>query len=134
MQWCRGAVRQLWTRHRRRLLPWMVVAAVPLLGALIGLQVARRAGNYAVTKPGREALFTLVDDETRYKAKPVIDIVVYRGGDMMTAWFHTALREVFTLSLAGVAIVAAVIAAIWAATGAWLGRTYQQHKEKNDGA
>jgi AAA family ATP:ADP antiporter len=112
---------------------WMVVAAVPLLGALIGLQIARRAGNYAVTKPGRETLFTLVDDETRYKAKPVIDIVVYRGGDMMMAWFHTALREVFTLSLAGVAIVAAFIAAIWAAAGAYLGRTYQHHKENHDG-
>ena len=41
---------------------------------VLGLQVARRAGNYAITKPGREMLFTLVDDETRYKAKPVIDI------------------------------------------------------------
>jgi AAA family ATP:ADP antiporter len=113
---------------------WMVVAAVPLLGVVIGLQIARRAGNYAVTKPGREMLFTVVDDETRYKAKPVIDIVVYRGGDMMTAWFHTALREVFTMSLAGVAIVAAVIAATWAAAGAYLGRAYQHHKENNDGA
>ena len=113
---------------------WMIVAAVPLLGVVIGLQIARRAGNYAVTKPGREMLFTVVDDETRYKAKPVIDIVVYRGGDMMTAWFHTALREVFTMSLAGVAIVAAVIAATWAAAGAYLGRAYQHHKENNDGA
>lgn len=103
---------------------WMVVAAVPLLGVLIGLQIARRAGNYSVTKPGREMLFTLVDDETRYKAKPVIDIVVYRGGDMVTAWFHTGLREIFALSLTGVGIVAAVIAAIWALAGAYLGRTY----------
>ena len=110
---------------------WMVVAAVPLLGVLIGLQIARRAGNYAVTRPGREMLFTVVDDETRYKAKPVIDIVVYRGGDMVTAWFHTALREVFSLSLTGVAIVAAFIAAAWAASGAYLGRTYGE-KERED--
>ena len=103
---------------------WVVVAAVPLLGVLIGLQVARRAGNYAVTRPGREMLFTLVDDETRYKAKPVIDIVVYRGGDMVTAWFHTALRESFAFGLGGVALIGAVIAAIWAMAGAYLGRTY----------
>jgi AAA family ATP:ADP antiporter len=103
---------------------WLVVAAVPVLGILIGLQIARRAGNYAVTKPGREMLFTLVDDETRYKAKPVIDIVVYRGGDMVTAWFHTALRETFAVGLGGVALVAAVIAAVWAMAGAYLGRTY----------
>jgi len=103
---------------------WVVVAAVPLLGVLIGLQIARRAGNYAVTRPGREMLFTLVDDETRYKAKPVIDIVVYRGGDMATAWLHTALRESFAFGLGGVALIGAVIAAIWAMAGAYLGRTY----------
>jgi AAA family ATP:ADP antiporter len=108
---------------------WMVVAVVPLLAVVIGLQIARRAGNYAVTKPGREMLFTLVDDETRYKAKPVIDIVVYRGGDMVTAWFHTALREVFALSLTGVALVAAVIAGIWAMAGIYLGRTYNRSAE-----
>ena len=105
---------------------WLVVAAVPLLSVVLGLQIARRAGNYAVTKPGREMLFTLVDDETRYKAKPVIDIVVYRGGDMVTAWFHTALREIFALSLTGVAVVAAVIAGIWAMAGIYLGRTYNR--------
>lgn len=105
---------------------WLVVAMVPLLGVLIGLQIARRAGNYAITRPGREMLFTLVNDEKRYKAKPVIDIVVYRGGDMVTAWFHTALRESFALGLGGVAVVAAVIAAVWALSGAWLGRIYNQ--------
>jgi AAA family ATP:ADP antiporter len=105
---------------------WLVVAAVPLLAVLIGLQVARRAGNYAVTKPGREMLFTLVDDETRYKAKPVVDIVVYRGGDMVTAWLHTALRDVYALSLTGVAIIAALIAWAWAMAGIYLGRKYNQ--------
>lgn len=110
---------------------WMVVAAVPVLAVLIGLQIARRAGNYAVTKPGREMLFTLVDTETRYKAKPVIDIVVYRGGDMVTAWLHTALREVFAFGLGGVAIVGAVVAAVWAVAGIYLGRTYNKAVSEN---
>jgi len=105
---------------------WLVVAALPLLAVLYGLQIFRKAGNYAVTKPGREMLFTVVDDETRYKAKPVIDIVVYRGGDMATAWFHTFLKEGLAFGLAGVAIVAAVIAGIWAAAGAYLGRRYNE--------
>ena len=86
---------------------WLLVAAVPVLAILIALQIARRAGNYAITKPGREMLFTVVNNEIRYKTKPVIDIVVYRGGDMAMAWFHTALREIFALSLTGVAFVAA---------------------------
>lgn len=103
---------------------WLIVAAVPLLAVLIGLQVSRRAGNYAITRPGREMLFTLVDPEMRFKAKPVIDIVVYRGGDMATAWMYTGLTATFGLGLAGVALVAAVIAAIWAVAGIYLGRTY----------
>ena len=109
---------------------WLVVAAVPLLIVLYGLQVFRRAGNYAVTRPGRETLYTIVDDETRYKAKPVIDIVVYRGGDMATAWFHTMLKEVFVLGLGGVALVAAALCGIWALSGVYLGRRYNEEKEQ----
>jgi AAA family ATP:ADP antiporter len=105
---------------------WLIVAAIPLLAVLIGLQIARRAGNYAITRPGREMLFTLVDTETRYKAKPVVDIVVYRGGDMMTAWLHTGLKETLSFGLPGVALVGAVIAAVWAFAGAYLGRTFNQ--------
>lgn len=105
---------------------WLVVAAVPLLAVVIGLQIARRAGNYAITRPGREMLFTQVDAETRYKAKPVIDIVVYRGGDMVTAWLHTGLRETLSFGLGGVALFAAVVAGIWAMAGIYLGRAYNR--------
>ncbi len=59
---------------------WVAVGLAPGLALLIGLQIVRRAGNYAITRPGREMLFTGVDRETRFKTKPVIDIVVYRGG------------------------------------------------------
>jgi AAA family ATP:ADP antiporter len=88
------------------------------------VQVVRRAGNYAITRPGREMLFTLVDDETRFKAKPVIDTVVYRGGDVATAWFYTTIVKVFGLGLAGVAGVGAIFALVWAAVGAYLGRRF----------
>lgn len=105
---------------------WLVVAVIPLLAVLIGLQIARRAGNYAITRPGREMLFTLVDSEARYKAKPVIDIVVYRGGDMITAWIHTGLKETLAFGLPGIAVAGAVVAAAWAFTGAYLGRRYER--------
>ncbi len=105
---------------------WLVVAMIPVLGVLIGLQIVRRAGNYAVTRPGREMLFTVVDNETRFKAKPVIDIVVYRGGDMVTAWLHTGLRETLNFGLGGVALAAAVVAGIWAMAGVYLGRAYNR--------
>ena len=114
---------------------WAIVALSPVLAVLIGLQVARRAGNYAITRPGREMLFTAVDADTRFKAKPVIDIVVYRGGDMLTAWFYTALTSLLGFGLAGVAVVSAVIAAIWAGAGVFLGRKYDRggHDPGDDG-
>jgi len=104
----------------------IIVAISPFLGAVIALQVTRRAGNYAVTRPAREMLFTRVDRETRFKAKPVIDIVAYRGGDMVMAWAFTGLTQGLGLGLAAVAAVGAGIAALWALVGLYLGRWFEQ--------
>lgn len=109
----------------------LVIALSPIVAVVAGLQVARRAGNYAITRPGREMLFTVVDRETRFKAKPVIDIVLYRGGDMLTAWAFTALTAGLGLGLGAVAVVGAVIAAIWAIVGVYLGRSYTRQVEGN---
>ena len=77
-----------------------------LVGVVVALQVARRVGDYAISRPAREMLFTAVDREVRFKAKPVIDIVIYRGGDMLAAWGVTALTGL-GFSLAAVALVGA---------------------------
>ena len=103
----------------------LIVAISPFLGAVVALQVIRRAGNYAVTRPAREMLFTRVDRETRFKAKPVIDIVAYRGGDMLMAWAFTGLTQGLGLGLAAVAAVGAGIAAVWAMVGIYLGRWFE---------
>lgn len=110
---------------------WLIVAVSPVMGVLIGLQIARRAGNYAITRPGREMLFTTVDADTRYKAKPVVDIVVYRGGDVATAWFYTAVTATLGLGLAGVALVSAAICALWAGAGIYLGRRYDARETEH---
>ncbi|MDH5455557.1 MAG: MFS transporter [Gammaproteobacteria bacterium] len=111
---------------------WVIVALSPVLAVMAGLQIVRRAGNYAVTRPGREILFTAVDADTRFKAKPVIDIVVYRGGDVVTAWLYTFLTSVAALGTAGVAGVAAVIAGVWASAGIYLGRRYDHVEKQHD--
>lgn len=102
----------------------LMVAAAPMVGVVVALQIIRRAGNYAISRPAREMLFTAVDRETRFKAKPVIDIVIYRGGDMLNAWAFTALTQGLGLGLAAVAVVGAGIAGIWALTGLYLGRQF----------
>ncbi len=104
----------------------LILAAAPMVSVVVALQIIRRAGNYAVSRPAREMLFTAVDREVRFKAKPVIDIVIYRGGDMLNAWAFTALTQGLGLGLAAVALVGAGIAACWAATGIFLGRRFDQ--------
>ena len=101
------------------------VAMVPVLAIVVGLQIFRRAGNYGITRPAREMLFTYVDQETRFKAKPVIDVVVYRGGDVFWGWSFAGLTQVLGLGVAAVAVVGAGISAIWALVGIYLGRRAQ---------
>ncbi len=67
-----------------------------------------------------------MDRELRFKAKPVIDIVVYRGGDMLNAWLFTGLTTGLGLGLGAVAAVGAGIAAIWAGVGIYLGRRFNE--------
>lgn len=104
----------------------LVVAMAPMLWVVVGLQCVRKAGNYAITRPGREMLFTVVDRETRFKAKSVIDNVVYRGGDVVAAWGFTGLTQGLGLGLGAVAAVGAGIAALWALVARYLGRHYEQ--------
>lgn len=106
----------------------LVLAFAPIIVVLLALQVGRRAGNYAITKPAREMLFTEVDKETRFKAKPVIDVVVYRGGDTVTAWIFTGLTEGLGLGFAAVGVIGAGIAAIWAGVGIYMGKLYNRKR------
>ena len=103
----------------------LALVAAPVLIVLAVFQVGRRVGNYAITRPSREMLFTVLDREARFKAKPVIDVVIYRGGDVMTAWLFTLLADKAGLGLTGIAMVIGGIAAAWAMVAVWLGRAYR---------
>jgi AAA family ATP:ADP antiporter len=102
------------------------LAALPMLTVALGIWVVRSAGNYGLTRPAREMLFTRVSREDRFKAKPVIDIVAYRGGDVIMAWLFTLLTQGLGLGLGIVAIVGGVIALLWAITGFFLGRIFEK--------
>ncbi len=104
----------------------LILAFAPILTVVLALQVARRAGNYGITRPGREMLFTAVDRETRFKAKPVIDIAVYRGGDALSSIAFAGLTDGIGLGLGAMAAVGAGIASLWAVVGAFLGRRFQR--------
>ena len=100
---------------------FLALGAAPVLAVVVGAQIARRAADYAVSRPAREVLFTLVDRESKYKAKNFIDTGVYRGGDALGAWVFHGLRGL-GLGLSGLALLAAPIAALWAVGSVMLGR------------
>jgi AAA family ATP:ADP antiporter len=112
----------------------LILAFAPILTVVLALQIARRAGNYGITRPAREMLFTAVDRETRFKAKPVIDIAVYRGGDAASSIAFAGLTDGLGLGLGAVAAVGAVIAAVWAFVGRALGRNYEAGRKPVEGA
>ena len=84
---------------------FLVLAFAPILTVLLALQVFRRGGNYGLTRPAREMLYTHVSQQDRFKAKPVIDIVVYRGGDAASGTLFALLTDGLGLGLAAVAVV-----------------------------
>lgn len=117
------------------LVPLGVAAGLVMLGAfpglivLVSVQVLRRAGGYAVSRPAREMLFTVVDREERYKAKNVIDTLVYRGGDAASAWLYTGLAAL-GLGLGAIAFIGVPLALLWAYNGVLLGRRQERLRER----
>ena len=100
---------------------FIMLAMAPILPVLIITQVVRRAGNYALTKPAREVLFTVVDRESKYKAKNFIDTVVYRGGDAISGWLFAGFKGM-GLGLSGIAWIAVPLALLWMMIGLQLGK------------
>ncbi|MGC2813402.1 MAG: MFS transporter [Bradyrhizobium sp.] len=98
-----------------------VVALLPALSSVVGFLLIRRAGNFAIARPTREVLFTVLPREDRYKAKSFIDTAVYRLGDQIGAWSF-ALLTALGLGLTEVSVVAAAVSGSWLANSWWLGR------------
>jgi len=74
------------------LVSFLALAAAPVLLVLAAGQVVRRGGEYGIAKPSREVLFTVVDAETKYKAKNFIDTVLQRGGDLVGIWLFSVVQ------------------------------------------
>lgn len=105
-----------------------MLGLAPTLAVLVVFQVVRRAGNYAITKPAREMLFSVVSPEDKYKAKNFIDTVVYRGGDAASGWLFTGLSAI-GLGLSALAFTAVPLAGLWAVLGLALGRARRRRED-----
>ena len=97
------------------------LALLPTIAVVAIFQVLRRAGDYAIARPTREVLFTVLPREDRYKTKSFIDTVVYRTGDQLGIWLASLLSSP-GLGTVGVALVAIPFAVVWLLNALWLGR------------
>ena len=104
-----------------------VFAAFGTFSVLAAAMVLRRWGEYAFIRPGREMLFSKVDKESKYKAKNVCDVAVYRVADAVFAQVKK-LFDAFGMGGPAQAMTAAAVAALWAFNGWWLGRRFEKEK------
>jgi AAA family ATP:ADP antiporter len=104
---------------------FLAIAFSPALLILGGLQIVRRVAEYAVAKPTREMLFTVVDQQSRYKAKNVIDTVIYRFGDVSSAWLSSLILP---FGVTGLAIFGVLVSVIWFPVGYLLGKRYETQR------
>ena len=105
----------------------------PTLLMLQAMQALRRVTQYAIARPSREICFTVVEQENRYKTKNIIDVVVYRLGDLSSAWMQAGLRSL-GMGLNGTLGVGVLASGIWAISAWTLGRQYEQRKAAQAGA
>jgi ATP:ADP antiporter, AAA family len=102
---------------------FLAIAFSPVLLILGSLQVVRRVAEYAVARPTREMLFTVVDQESKYKAKNVIDTVVYRGGDVVASFASVGVLKGF--GDIGLAVLGIGVSLVWFPIAWILGRRYE---------
>ncbi len=102
-------------------LGFVVLAVWPLYGVMMIFQAVHRATRYAVSRPSRETLFSVVPPAEKYKGKPIVDVFLYRGGDLAGAGIDS-LFAMLGLALAWVAMSTAPLAGMWIVLSIALGR------------
>src|SRR5437764_9122656 len=108
------------------MLGFTAMAIAPSLAMLAFFQVIRRAAAYALIRPSREILFTVLKREDKYKVKGITDTLGYRVGDQLGAWSYGGLGPIgWGLSLNIISWFAVPITAGWCLLSLWLAR--KQH-------
>ncbi len=87
-------------------LGFITLASQPIISVLAVFQMLRRGLHYAIDRPAREVLFTILGPDEKYKSKNFIDTAVYRAGDMAGSWAAVLLT---TLSIP----VAVALSGLW---------------------
>jgi AAA family ATP:ADP antiporter len=114
-------------------LGYTVFALLPTFAVLVGVLAVRRVGEYAITRPSRDSLYTVCTREEKYKAKSLIDTFIYRGGDATSASVYQLLTQGLGFGPSGVGWVGAGISAVWMVLALGLGKRHE-HAEPQGAA
>jgi AAA family ATP:ADP antiporter len=106
-------------------LGFLLLWLTPMLWLVIAFQALQRTTNFALSNPAREVLFTVTGREEKYKAKSVIDLVVFRGGDAVSGWLFHSLRGL-GLELGAISLATLPVTAAWMGLALWLGREQER--------
>ena len=112
---------------------FLVLAWMPVLGVVIAFQALQRTANFALSNPAREVLFTVLRRDEKYKAKNVIDIVVFRGSDAVGGWAFALMRGA-GLELSAISLATVPLAAAWFVLALALGRAQESRARTADAA
>jgi AAA family ATP:ADP antiporter len=101
------------------------LALAPGLAAVVFFQAVQRTANFAIANPARQVFYTVVSREEKYKAKNLVDVVVFRGSDALYGWLFDSLQAI-GLKLAAIAACAVPAALGWLALSIALGRAQER--------
>jgi AAA family ATP:ADP antiporter len=107
------------------LVGFAAIALVPSLIVVLVVQVVQRWMNFAIANPARQVFFTVVARGEKYKAKNLIDVVVYRGSDALYGWMFDSVQAL-GLKLGAIAVCALPVVGGWLFLSAVLGRTQER--------
>jgi len=106
-----------------------VLAVMPTLIVVVTVQVVQRWMNFAIANPARQLFFTVVTREEKYKAKNLVDVVVYRGSDALSGWIFDTLQGL-GLKLGAIALCSLPVVAGWAVLSLALGREQEKRSAR----
>ena len=104
---------------------FLAVFLVPTLAVVMVVQVIQRWIYFAIANPARQVFFTVLGREEKYKAKNLIDVVIYRGSDALYGWVFDSLQAL-GLKLGAIALCALPVSGGLAYAVGVVGRTQER--------
>ena len=105
---------------------FVIMAIYPAGAVLLVTQVLRRAADYGLGKPTREMLFTVLNPESKFKSKSLIDTVLQRGADVVSQWLYLLVAGI---GLVGISWLCAGFCLAMLGATIYLGRAFEQRRQ-----